>query len=196
MKSASPMLRVEATRPPTFTWALGPNRTPFGLTRKTLPLAVRFPRMLEGSGPVTRLRATALLLGWAKRTVSPWAMLKPCQLITAFWLDWVTVRSAPRVDTLAAPAATEPPVGRASAAVTIARLLTAQSRAARANRRRPVVRANLGLRYMEPFLVSADGELLADADIRRTSRVGPTPGRGRWDRGCPWRRPRCGRRTP
>ena len=113
MKLASVMFRVEATRPPTFTCELAPNRMPFGLTRKTLPLAFRLPRMLEGSDPVTRFSATELLFGWAKRTVSPWAMLKLCQFSTAFWLDWVTVSALPPLETLAAPAATEPPVGRA-----------------------------------------------------------------------------------
>ncbi len=113
MKLASVMFRVEATSPPTFTWAFGPNRMPLGLTRNTLPLADRLPKIADGSGPVTRFRATELLFGWANRTDSLGAMLKLCQLITAFWLVWLTVSARPPPERLAEPAATWPPVGRA-----------------------------------------------------------------------------------
>ncbi|MNY29499.1 hypothetical protein D3C86_1635450 [compost metagenome] len=57
------MPSVEATRPPTLTEAPLPNRMPLGLTRKTLPLADRLPRIADGSVPTTRLSATALELG-------------------------------------------------------------------------------------------------------------------------------------
>ncbi len=88
MKSASEMPGVEATSPPTFTLALLPNSTPLGLTRNTLPLAERLPRMTEGSAPVTRLSATALALGWTKTTLLPSPIEKFCQLSAADWLVW------------------------------------------------------------------------------------------------------------
>jgi len=87
-KSASVMLRVDATKPPTLTDAPWPNKMPFGFTRNTWPLAVRLPRMRDGSAPTTRFSATDWLLGCTKRTASPAAMLKLCQLRVACWLDW------------------------------------------------------------------------------------------------------------
>ena len=63
-KFASLRPRVEATRPPTFTCAPGANITPLGLIRKTWPLALRLPKMAEGSLPRTRFRVTELALGW------------------------------------------------------------------------------------------------------------------------------------
>src|SRR5450631_4286323 len=117
MKSPSVMLRVDATSPPTFTCAPAPKRMPFGLTRNTLPFADRLPRMLEGSAPSTRLSATELLLGCANCTASADPMLKPCQLIAAFWLVWVIV-VLPGVEAmLALPADTAPPMGRAKTLV-------------------------------------------------------------------------------
>src|SRR6185503_4486816 len=113
MKSLSVMPRVDATSPPTFTCAPLPNRMPFGFTRNTLPLADRLPRMLEGSGPSTRLSAAELLLGCTNRTASPAPMLKPCQLIATFWLDWLIVVVPAPPAMLALPAETVPPVGRA-----------------------------------------------------------------------------------
>src|SRR5512141_1014998 len=113
MKLASEMFRVDATRPPTLTEARSPNRTPLGLTRKILPLADRLPKMPEGSGPSTRLRATELLPGWTKRTASVGAMPKLCQLSTALPVDCVIVVNAPLVTMPALPAATTPPVGAA-----------------------------------------------------------------------------------
>ena len=64
MKLASVMFSVDATRPLTLTDAPLPNRMPLGLTRNTLPLAERLPKIADGSGPSTRLSATELLLGW------------------------------------------------------------------------------------------------------------------------------------
>ncbi len=96
--------------------------------------------MVEGSGPVTRFSATELAFGWANRTDSPGAMLKPSQLSTAFWLDWVTVMAPPPAETLAEPAATEPPVGSAWATDASASELVAARSARRARPAWPVLR--------------------------------------------------------
>ena len=119
MKSASVMFRLEATRPPTLTDAPLPNRMPFGLTRNTLPLAIKVPRMLDGSDPSTRFSATELLFGWTKRTDSPAATLKLCQLIAALWVDWLMTRLPGTPPMVALPAATTPFAGAASAPVPI-----------------------------------------------------------------------------
>ena len=87
--------------------------TPLGLTRKTLPLAVRLPRIADGSWPITRLRATDVLLGWTKATDSPAPIPKDCQLIATLALDWSIVRPAAVFEKLAAPAVTAPPIGSA-----------------------------------------------------------------------------------
>src|SRR6185436_5899780 len=116
MKSASVIPRVEATSPPTFTCAPCPNRMPFGLMRKTLPFADRLPRMLDGSGPSTRLRATELLPGCTNWTASVLPMLNDCQLIAAFWLDWLIVVLPGVTAIFAVPADTAPPTGSAWAA--------------------------------------------------------------------------------
>src|SRR6185295_15969090 len=113
MKSASVMLRVDATSPPTLTCAPLANRMPFGFTRNTLPLADRLPKMFDGSDPSTRLRATELLLGCTNLTASACPMLKPCQLIATFWLDWLIVMLPAPLAMLAPPADTAPPDGRA-----------------------------------------------------------------------------------
>ena len=113
MKSLSLIPSVEATSPPTLTDAPCPNKMPFGLTRNTLPLALKLPRMLDGSAPSTLLRMTELLLGCTKRTVSLAPMLKLCQLIAAFCVDWLMVVDPAPVLMLAAPPATTPPAGNA-----------------------------------------------------------------------------------
>jgi hypothetical protein len=59
------------------------------------------------------LRATELLSGWMKRTASPTPMLKLCQLIATFWLDWVMVVLPGELLMPALPAATTPPTGKA-----------------------------------------------------------------------------------
>src|SRR3990172_4961119 len=107
------MFNVDATSPPTFTCAPLPNKMPFGFIRNTLPLADRLPRMLEGSEPSTRLSAIELLLGWTNWTASLCPMLKLCQLIATFWLDWLMVILPGLPAMLALPADTAPPVGRA-----------------------------------------------------------------------------------
>ena len=63
MKSASLIPMVEATSPPTFTWAPWPNRMPFGLIRKTWPLEFRLPMITDASAPSTRFSATDDALG-------------------------------------------------------------------------------------------------------------------------------------
>ena len=69
--------------------------------------------MLEGSDPSTRLSSTELLLGCNTRTASPVAMLKLCQLMAAFCVDWLMVVLNAPLLMLAAPATTAPPVGSA-----------------------------------------------------------------------------------
>ncbi len=41
-------------------------------------------------------------------------MLKLCQLMETFWLDWMMVRAAGALEMLADPAWTAPPMGRAN----------------------------------------------------------------------------------
>ncbi len=113
MKSALLIPSVDATSPPTFTCAPLANRMPFGFTRNILPLAVKLPRIEDGSGPNTRFNETELLLGCWKVTASFGAMLKLCQLIAAFWLDWLTVSVLLVLEMLASPATTDPLVGSA-----------------------------------------------------------------------------------
>jgi hypothetical protein len=49
-------------------------------------------------------------------------MLKLCQLIATFWLDWVMVRALGALAMLADPVDTEPPIGRAKPSETRVRL--------------------------------------------------------------------------
>ncbi len=115
IKSVSLIFNVDATMPPTLTCAPGANITPLGLTRNTRPLAFRLPRIFDGSEPTTRLSVTALTLGCLKLTVSPAPMLKPCQLMAAFWLPCVIVVTPGALAMLDCPAETTPPVGAACA---------------------------------------------------------------------------------
>ncbi len=78
-----------------------------------MPFADRLPKMLEGSGPSTRLSATELLLGCTNWTASVAPMLKLCQLIATFWLAWVMVVLPAVLLMPAAPSVTTPPTGRA-----------------------------------------------------------------------------------
>src|SRR5437870_5330457 len=116
MKSASEMFKVDATRPPTLTELPAPNRMPLGFTRKIFPLEDRLPKMAEGSAPTTRLSATELAPGCAKRTLSPAAMPKLCQLSTRLLLVCVIVVFEPLPLIEPAPPATTPPTGAACAA--------------------------------------------------------------------------------
>ena len=95
MKSSLDRLAVDATSPPTSTWAVRPKRMPFGLSSTTCPLAVIWPKMAEGSGPSTRLSVIELLLGCWKRTVSPAATLNERQSMAARALPCCTVVTAP-----------------------------------------------------------------------------------------------------
>nr|VFJ50758.1 MAG: hypothetical protein BECKDK2373C_GA0170839_10303 [Candidatus Kentron sp. DK] len=86
MKSSVEISRVEATNPPTLTWAPAPNSTPLGLTTNTWPLALSDPRMTDPSEPRTRFRATELAEGWWKVTLLLAPIEKVCQLMAAFWV--------------------------------------------------------------------------------------------------------------
>lgn|GEM_PF-3834363 len=77
-----------------------------------MPLAESVPKIAEASPPTTRLSATELLLGWTNTTELPCAMLKDCQLIAVFWLDWVIVTVEALPEMLACPAVTVPLVGK------------------------------------------------------------------------------------
>ena len=82
------MSSVEATSPPTSTWAPLPNSTPLGLTRNTWPLAVSRPWMSDAPAEVsTRLSATDPELGWTKLTAALAPILKVDQLRIARSLD-------------------------------------------------------------------------------------------------------------
>ncbi len=74
-KSLSVIRKVEANRPPTFTTEPAPKRMPLGLMSQTRPLAWSWPRITEGSPPVTRLSEIEELEGWRYRTTSSAAML-------------------------------------------------------------------------------------------------------------------------
>jgi len=92
LKSALAMSRVEATKPPpTWTVPLGVIAMPLGLTRKTWPLPVICPAMVDGADPVTRLRMAADASGWTKTTLSGWPTEKLPQLTIARDDDCVTV---------------------------------------------------------------------------------------------------------
>jgi hypothetical protein len=93
--------------------------------------------MLDGSVPITRFSATDWLLGWTKATPSPAPMLKLCQLMAAFWLDWLMVRAPGPEPMLAAPAVTWPPVGRAWAPEAQARASSPTEAASLCRRLRP-----------------------------------------------------------
>ena len=80
-----------------------------------MPLAVRLPKMSEGSLVTTRLSATALLLGCANCTDAPEPMLKLFQLTTRSCVVCVTFMAAPLVVMAAAPLVTLPPCGNAVA---------------------------------------------------------------------------------
>ncbi len=113
MKLASLMASVEATRPPTLTEAPLPNRMPLGLTRNTLPLDDRLPRMLDGLAPTTRFSATELLPGCTNCTDSPAWMPKLCQLMATLGVVWVMTMAPGVPPMLALPAETTPPAGSA-----------------------------------------------------------------------------------
>src|SRR5688572_13773318 len=57
MKSWSVIDRLVAKRAPTSTRALAPKSTPFWLEMKSWPLALRLPKILDGSPPTSRNNA-------------------------------------------------------------------------------------------------------------------------------------------
>ena len=120
-KFSSERFIVEATSPPTFTEDPAPNRIPLGLSRNTLPLELRLPRITDGSAPITRFSATDELPGCTNRTDSPPPMLKPCQLITTLDVDWVIVVAGPLVVIVATPERTTPSSGPACAVLAMHR---------------------------------------------------------------------------
>src|SRR5258706_9054557 len=105
------MERVVANRPPTSTAALGAKSTPFGLVRKTWPLAVRRPKISEGLLPITRLSAIAEELGWLKLTQAPEPIEKLSHCRIAFCVDWSICILLPLDEMVALPAVTLPPAG-------------------------------------------------------------------------------------
>jgi hypothetical protein len=113
MKFWSVIESVEATSAPTLTDAPGAKNTPALLTRKTWPLAVRRPKMLEGSLPTTRLRRDAEEFGWVMLTCSLEPIEKPCQLTMPFCVAWlICIVSAVGRVTCTVPCTTFSPVGR------------------------------------------------------------------------------------
>jgi hypothetical protein len=130
MKSALAMSWVVARKPAVLMTAPLPISTPFGLIRKTRPLALSVPKICDGFGsPMTRLSTVEVEFGWMNRVVSPEPMLNDCQLMTAFWVLWVTVTVEVPVPSIEAePPTTCPPCGLAKAGA--ARTAGSQSRPA------------------------------------------------------------------
>ena len=116
LRLASFKSSVDATMPPTFTWAPCPNRMPFGLIKYTCPLALRWPSIWLPLVSKMRFTAIAPAVGCTKLTVSCAPMLKLFQFNARFWLDCVIVVVAPDVAMLPTPDASCPPAGAASAA--------------------------------------------------------------------------------
>src|SRR2546421_10228618 len=88
LASWSLIVSVVAKSAPTSTLALGANRTPFGLLRKTWPLAVMRPKMSDGLLPRTRLTVSEEALGWLKFTHALEPMVKLFQLIVPLSVTW------------------------------------------------------------------------------------------------------------
>ena len=115
MKLSVDRLAVVASSPPTLTRAPAPNSTPLPLTRKTWPLAVSRPRMVEGVSPRTRFSTAALAPGWRKRTSSRAPMSKLRQSMTARGEVCTMLVTSPLRATKALPAFTASPAGPAQA---------------------------------------------------------------------------------
>ena len=79
---------VVASRPPTSTCAPAPKTMPRGLLRNTRPLACSWPRISDGSAPVTRLNRMDCGLGCSTCTRSPAAMWKLRQSKPARSVVW------------------------------------------------------------------------------------------------------------
>ena len=102
--SASVMPSVEATKPPpTLTVPVPVMAMPLGLIRKTTPVALSWPAMVEGVLPVTRFRIAELTFGWLMLTVLGWPIEKEFQLTIAFCDDWVMVSTRPELPMMTAP---------------------------------------------------------------------------------------------
>src|SRR5271163_3573842 len=72
--------------------------------------------MTEGSDPITRFSVIDEVEGWTNFVISPAPILKLCQLMTAWLVDWlIWVRFAAGWVMVALPATTEPPAGLAAA---------------------------------------------------------------------------------
>ena len=118
LKSASLMSWVDATRPPTLTWAVRPKSTPLGLTRNTLPFASMLPRISLPLVPSTRFKAIDVLPGWLKVTRSPRPTLKESQLVISLSVCWlIDMLLSPTCWISPDPSTTLPPVGSAWAGV-------------------------------------------------------------------------------
>ena len=133
--AVSPVSSVEATRPPTLTCAPWPNTTPFGLMRKTWPLASMRPRIRLPLVSAMRLTAMDVVEGWTKSTVSCLPTLKLAQPSDRLALDCLMVVTAPDCVIVPLPAVTCPPLGVALA-IDASAARAVIDRAGRASRRR------------------------------------------------------------
>ena len=113
MKSLLAISAVLAISPDTSTFAVGPKKTPLGLTITTVPLAVRLPWIDEGFTSLTRLRVSDDEDGWLNVVVSFEAILNERQSMMALLVDWLTVSWLPEEVIFACPAETTPPCGLA-----------------------------------------------------------------------------------
>ncbi len=104
-----------ATRLFTLTCEFGPNRTPLGLIRMTVPLAVSVPLIWLGLFSEMRLSAMDEDDGCWNWVVSPELMSKLFQLMMARLLVCWTVSVLPLLLIVADPPATTPPCGLANA---------------------------------------------------------------------------------
>src|SRR5450755_1282105 len=96
LKSALPISRVEATKPPpTCTEPVGVIAMPLGLTRNTCPLALICPAIVEDVTPVTRLRMAEPAFGCTKLTLALAPTEKLVQSTTALGEDWLIVNALP-----------------------------------------------------------------------------------------------------
>src|SRR5438105_3910663 len=83
MNRASSRLSVDAIKLCVLMTPLAPTMIPFGLIRKTLPLACSVPYIEDGLPPVTRLSTADRAEGWMNCVSSPELIEKPCQLMMA-----------------------------------------------------------------------------------------------------------------
>ena len=111
------MSSVEATKAPARTLPVGVMAMPFGLTRKTWPLALSWPAMVEGVWPVTRFSIAEAAEGCWMSTRASRPIEKPCHETIALSVDcWIAIRPGEGVVIPTAPCTTLAPVGRSWAA--------------------------------------------------------------------------------